>query len=174
VQSRMALCAREPFRELPPVMRTQAACRGAHRLRIPATETGMNHRIVPTLVPLLLAACTGGPAAPDGALVGRFGGQAAEVNASATVIEVRYSCNSFRAPGPIIPDSVGAFALTLTPTPGNRATSATLIGTTSGDSISFRTRTVFPDFVLEDRGPWIVRRKVSPDYSILSCVLPPR
>jgi hypothetical protein len=134
----------------------------------------MRERMVSvTALLLLLSACSGSPSAPDGALVGRFGGQAAEINASATVIDVRYSCDTFRAPGPITPDSDGAFVLALTPKPGNRATSATLTGRISGDTISFRTRTVYPEFVLEDTFWRQVRRKVAPDYSILSCHSPP-
>ncbi len=119
----------------------------------------------------LLAACSTSPSAPDGALLGTFGGIAAGITATADVIDVRYRCDTFRAPGPIIPDADGRFTLLLTPRPGNRSNSATLSGTSDGRTIRFNARTIYPDFERSDSG-WVVRRGQAPDYTLLSCVAP--
>lgn len=119
----------------------------------------------------LLTACSSSPSAPDGALRGRFGGNIAEINATADVVDVRYRCDTFRAPGPIIPDATGRFFLLLTPRPGNRSSFATLTATSDGRTIRFDARTVYLDFERRDSG-YVVRRGEAPDYTLLSCRAP--
>jgi hypothetical protein len=116
------------------------------------------------------SACADDPSAPQGALVGRFGGQAAEINLSADMVDARFGCGLFRAAGAVIPDSAGRFVVTLAPRPGNGSTSATIRGQTDGATIDADVTIVFAG--AQGTSRFTVRKGVPPDYTILSCTVP--
>ena len=89
---------------------------------------------------LLVACASKAVLAPDGAVLGRWGGEGAEMVASRDFIDVRYGCELFRTVGPLIPDAAGQFALQLAPRTVGRAVSATLSGTLVGQVDHLRCR----------------------------------
>lgn len=110
------------------------------------------------------------PLGPPGALLGSFGGIAAEINAAVDDVDVRYGCGLFRGKGPIVPDAAGNFVIELKPRPGNQSLSATLSGTTNGITIDFSVFTVYPDAQATSR--FTVRKGVKAEYTLLSCTVP--
>lgn len=120
---------------------------------------------------LLVACASKAVLAPDGAVLGRWGGEGAEMVASRDFIDVRYGCELFRTVGPLIPDAAGQFALQLAPRTVGRAVSATLSGTLVGKSITFDAVTTYPvGPVVTSR--FSVSKGVSPNYIYLSCTVP--
>lgn len=132
-------------------------------------------RVAGALLASTLLACTLGSCAhqttePAGALVGRFGGMAAEISLSSSVVDVRLGCGLYRGVGPVTPDAEGRFVLALVPRPGNPMRSATLRGTTDRATIDAEMTIVHAEG--EATSSFIVRKGVAPDYSILSCIVP--
>ena len=118
----------------------------------------------------LLQSCTTSPSALRGLLVGRFGGVASELVASATDIRVRLRCEVFTAVGPIVPDSLGRFELELKPHPNNPSLGATMTGVTDGATVDASVVLIYSVGPLV--GQFQVRRGVKPDDRVLSCVVP--
>lgn len=117
-----------------------------------------------------LVACAERSTAPAGALVGRFGGLAAEISLSASVVDVRLGCGLYRGVGPITPDAEGRFEVALVPRPGNPMRSATLRGTTDRATIDAEITIVHAEGQGTSR--FSVRKGVAPEYSFLSCTVP--
>jgi hypothetical protein len=117
-----------------------------------------------------LQSCATSPTTPQGALIGRFGGVASEITASATGVRVRLSCDVFTAVGPIVPDSLGRFERQLKPLPGSPILAAAILGITDGATIDANAVLTYP--VGPSTGQLQVRRGVKPDDRILSCVVP--
>ncbi len=117
-----------------------------------------------------LQSCATSPATPQGALIGRFGGVASEITATATGVRVRHWCEAFTAAGPIVPDSLGRFELALKPLPGHPILAATITGITDGATIDADAVLVYPVGPLSVQ--FQVRRGAKPDDRILSCVVP--
>lgn len=129
----------------------------------------MDARSLSLITWVVLAGCTTAPA-PEGTLLGRFGGPGAEINASADRLEVRYRCEMFRAAGPIQLDADGRFAAQLKAHPENPSLSATMTARLDGAAIVFEMFTVYP--TVQTTAQFTVRRGVAPDYRIFSCRAP--
>ncbi len=122
------------------------------------------------LVVLAAGCSSSGPSAPPGALLGKWGGQGAELTASATTIDMRIGCGLYRAAGPLIPDAAGRFVLELGPG-GRTNLSATVTGTASGATIALDAALHLPWG--ESSGRFVVAHGVAANYTYLSCTLLP-
>lgn len=76
--------------------------------------------------------------APPGALLGKWGGVEAGIEATASLVTLQLSCAFFRSTAALVPDADGRFVFAATRIGTYRNQTATVQGTVSGDVVSLR------------------------------------
>lgn len=121
---------------------------------------------------LALAACGRETVAPQGTLVGRFGGRAVELVATGEGVRVQFTCNVAQFARPLIPSTDGAFSLspTLVPLGNGRGTAAVMIrGVTRSTEIEFDAIWLASSGVVTTTH-YTVRADQPADHSNLACL----
>jgi hypothetical protein len=93
----------------------------------------------------IISACDRSPTAPEGALIGSWGGDGARLVAKAASVRVQLSCGFSIASQPLIPDADGRFEMSIPPWHDDPTADNTLRGTVDGAAINFELITITAD-----------------------------
>lgn len=129
----------------------------------------MSLRSLTVLAVLTVAmSCRSSPAAPDGALLGRFGAATSEVILTATEVRLRGACGEFVGVGALVPGPDGRFVHTLHSLSSLRGVGVYVLrGLARGDLIIGEILTV--SSVSTSSAPFSCTRNVTPNFSGIFC-----
>lgn len=127
-------------------------------------------RIVVCSSLLFTVACGQDPIAPPNAIVGRFGGRATEIVASADRVRVQFVCGFAVFPQPLVPDAEGRFNLAPVLVQSSQGTTALAL-----KGVANSTQIAFDAVALSSSGQvttthHVVRFDQPADYSRLTCL----
>lgn len=113
-------------------------------------------------------ACGGETTAPEGALIGRWGGLRVELVSASNQTTVRFLCGNLVGSGALAVDDTGHFTHTVRSVNPPSAESLTLEGTVTGDVINFD----LTAYTSNGSGSisFVVTRNAVPDFGSGTCV----